>query len=160
MGSERQPSRGLGGSAQRLGRGLGRARTLLTSPGGCDETGMEPVSGRETWPQAKVNALGELLHRTRICSSSARRRHVWETRRVSEWIPNTLQVARQLGECLLLPGGESHSLRDAGVESTFLSMASSAEKTWDGNQQGPHKGRQIGRAGLLHPTQPVGVADR
>lgn len=64
--------------------------------------------GCETWLQAKVDALGELLHRTWICSSSARQRRVWETRRVSEWIPNALQVSLPLGAGLLLLGEESH----------------------------------------------------
>lgn len=79
---------------------------MLTSPGGCDKTGMEPFSGREIWPPANVNVLEELMHRTLICSSSARWRHVWEKGRVYECISNTPQVPRKLrGGLLLWVGG-------------------------------------------------------
>lgn len=76
--------------------GLGRACTTLTSPGGCDKTGMEPFSGREIWAPANVNALEELMHSMLICNASASWSHVWETGRVCEQIPNTLQVPRKL----------------------------------------------------------------
>lgn len=69
---------------------------------------MEPFSGREMWRPANVNALEELMHRTLICSSSARWRHVWKKGRVCAWIPNTLQVPRKLRACFLLHRGKSH----------------------------------------------------
>lgn len=113
----------MGGVLRDWEEGLGRARTTLTSPGGCDKTGMEPFSGREIWPWANVNVLEELMHRTLICSSSARWRHVWETGRVSEWIPNTLRVPRKPRACLLLQGGEGCSGRNAKGGRTPLSFS-------------------------------------
>lgn len=68
--------RGTGKEQEDRGEGLGRAHTTLTSPGGCDKTGMEQFSGREIWPPANVNVLEELMHRTLICSSFARWRPV------------------------------------------------------------------------------------
>lgn len=110
--------------------GLGRACTTLTSPGGCDKTGMEPFSGREIWAPANVNALEELMHSMLICNASASWSHVWETGRVCEQIPNTLQVPRKLRH-----GGKSHSCRGAEVERSLLSLFSLVEESWDGNQQ-------------------------
>ena len=109
------------------GEGLGRARTTLIGPGGCDKTGMEPFSGHEIWTLANVNPLAKLMHRTMIPSSSARWRYVWEKGRsmkgkVCEWIPNTFQIPRKLRAHFLLHGGKTQSRRDntGGKNSSVL----------------------------------------
>lgn len=135
MESESQLSRGFEEEYKNWGEELGRARTTLTSPGGCDKSGMGPLSSREIWPPANVNALEKLMHRTLICSSSARWRHVWEKGRFCEQIPNTLQVRRKLRACFLLQGRKGHSCSESKVERTLPSSHSSVGETWDGTSR-------------------------